>query len=395
MFKTDTDAINYIEKQIVKRSFDDYLKILKKYQIKIDGLFYIHVTGTNGKGSTINYLSNLIQASNHKVGTFTSPYMISYHDRICINGVAISSTELLRIVNEYEHIIVNEKLSKFEIDVLIMLVYFHEQQVDYAIIEVGIGGKTDKTNVIDANIALITNIGYDHMPSLGTTLLEVTEHKAGIIKKGCTVITTEHNKECLKVIEKTSVKQNAKLIQLEQCENNETSINYKNWTIDLGDVALYQKNNAILALAAFSELSIELDAEVVQSVMKDLLWPGRFEKIIGYDKTIYIDGAHNIDGIKALLKSISSLEGKTIIIFSALKDKDYNEMIKLLNNKYDVYVTVFKDERQIDVQDLSNYDNVFDSFDLAFNQASMNGDNIVITGSLHFISSVRKKLLIA
>lgn len=395
MFKTDTDAINYIEKQIVKRSFDDYLKILKKYQIKIDGLFYIHVTGTNGKGSTINYLSNLIQASNHKVGTFTSPYMISYHDRICINGVAISSTELLRIVNEYEHIIVNEKLSKFEIDVLIMLVYFHEQQVDYAIIEVGIGGKTDKTNVIDANIALITNIGYDHMPSLGTTLLEVTEHKAGIIKKGCTVITTERNKECLKVIEKTSVKQNAKLIQLEQCENNETSINYKNWTIDLGDVALYQKNNAILALAAFSELSIELDAEVVQSVMKDLLWPGRFEKIIGYDKTIYIDGAHNIDGIKALLKSISSLEGKTIIIFSALKDKDYNEMIKLLNNKYDVYVTVFKDERQIDVQDLSNYDNVFDSFDLAFNQASMNGDNIVITGSLHFISSVRKKLLIA
>lgn len=396
MFKTDTEAIYYIEHQIHKRDLSEYKKILEKYHISTSGLKFIHVTGTNGKGSTVSYLRCLLNQAGKKVGTFTSPYLVSYHDRICIDQIPISSEDLLKIVNEYEEIIVGEQLSKFEIDVLIMLIYFQQQKVDYAIVEVGIGGRKDKTNVIASCLSLITNIGYDHMPSLGNTLAEVAYQKAGIIKKNTAVITTIQDQKCLDVVTEEAMKQNAKMVQvtIPKVEHYPICFDYQGiQDIELGNVALYQVQNAVLALEAFSYLGESLSQDKIKEALFNMKWPGRFERFDYQNHVVYIDGAHNIDGIHALHKTLQARKGtKKTIIFSALRDKDYPLMITFLQQYYDVYLTVFEDERKVEIDDLKAYPFVFASFEEAMRQALQQEGEIIITGSLHFISYVRNKL---
>ena len=392
MFQNDQEAISYIESQRVKRSLEDYKKILEKYDIATNELYFIHVTGTNGKGSTVQYLRRLLNAAGKKVGTFTSPYMISYHDRFCIDGEPISSEALLMIANQYESVIVGEKLSKFEIDVLIMLIYFKLKKVDYAIVEVGIGGRYDKTNVIDSKLSLITNIGYDHMPSLGTTLKEVAYHKAGIIKSGSTVITTINQEECLNEIVKEAKDKKATLLMCPRIYHPSLCFSYRGISnIDLGDVAYYQLPNAILALEAFFYLNIPLSEDKIKEALYQLSWPGRFEKIVYKNRDIYIDGAHNRDGIRALKETIQQKRLDPIVIFSALKDKDYKEMISCLSQDFNVIITSFDDERQMDLSEFPNH-KVFPCFEKALNEAFALSKDIVVTGSLHFISAVRKYL---
>lgn len=395
MFATASEAIQYIESQIRKSSFNHFQSLLKEYKVPTDTLKFIHVTGTNGKGSTVNYLRAFLQFANYKVGTFTSPYIIRYHDRICINNIAISDEELLMIVNEYYELIVERQLSKFEIDVLIMLVYFNVHQVDFAIVEVGIGGRFDKTNVITSILSLITNIGHDHIPSLGTTLEEIAYHKAGIIKPGSAVITTETKESCLAVMEEEANKQQAfmKKIVTPHVSSLPLQFTYLRYTIQVDKAPLYQVSNMILAMEAAIYLGVEPSQETLNKVLNETLWPGRFEQMMYQGKEVYIDGAHNIDGIYALEKTIDAYHSKAVIvIFSALRDKDYEHMIASLEKKYQVYLTVFADERKVDFEDLKQYSNVYRDVEEALEEAILKDAMIVITGSLHFISYVRKTL---
>ena len=396
MFKTAQEAIDYIERQIHKSPLSAYQKILRQHQIPTDTLKFIHVTGTNGKGSTVNYLRSLLNQAGYKVGTFTSPYLISYHDRICIDKLPISDEALLTIVNEHYEWIISEGLSKFEIDVLIMLVYFASQQVDYAIVEVGIGGRYDKTNVISSCLSLITNIGHDHIPSLGNNLEEIAFQKAGIIKENTAVITTVTQPDCLAVIKKEAELKQAQMMicQPPVVTAYPICFEYRNLPLHLRQTALYQVENVCLALEALLYLKISLTPQQIETAILETSWPGRFEKIAYQGRSIYIDGAHNIDGIMALQKTIDAFKQKeVIIIFSALKDKDYKLMIAELEKHYTVYLTVFADERKVDLNDLKDHAHVFASFDEALNQAMMTDQMIVVTGSLHFISDVRRKLI--
>lgn len=197
MFKTVDEAIHFIESQRAKRSFEDFQKIIERYQIPIDLKNVIHVAGTNGKGSTVTFIKDLLMKQGYHVGTFTSPYIIKHHERISVDGKPISDDDLLRFINQLLPLIQQEHLSMFEIDTLIMLYYFNELDLDYHIIECGIGGLHDKTNVIKSNVAVITNIGYDHQFMLGDTLLEIASHKVGIVKENVPLFTTEQNKEIL------------------------------------------------------------------------------------------------------------------------------------------------------------------------------------------------------
>lgn len=389
MFKTASDAIQFIESRIVKSSFKSYQEKLKKYAIDTNFTRFIHVTGTNGKGSTVNYLSHLLQQADFRVGTFTSPYMVSYHDRICINDMPISDEDLLEIVNQYYEMINNENLSKFEIDVLIMLVYFKKKKIDYGIIEVGIGGLNDKTNVIYSIMSLITNVGYDHMPSLGTTLQEVCRQKAGIIKKNSIVLTTVEELDLLNIISEVSNEKNAKMVQVVLPEVHQFPIqfDYLGYRINLNNQALYQINNFCLALSALKSLGVSLSQEQVNDAINLSRWPGRFEMI---NDRVIIDGAHNINGIEALCKTLKAKNEPFTIIFSALKDKDYPLMIEKLSQHYLVYLTVFEDERQIDLDLLKGYPYVFKNFQDACRSALALDQKIVFTGSLHFISEVRR-----
>lgn len=380
MFNDIKSAINYIESRRVKRTFEQFQDIVYRYKFNVSQKNMIHVAGTNGKGSTVNYIKEILMSHGYTVGTFTSPYMIVHNDRICVNGKMIDDDKLLLIINELEEIIERENLSMFEIDVLIMLRYFDELDLDYRIIETGIGGLYDKTNVIDSICSVITNIGYDHQFMLGDSLDKIAKHKAGIIKFNKPCFTTENNQELIQIFKQICNEKNS---QLYLCStdnfNYPYNFSYLSNNYQLLKGGSYQVKNALLAINVCDYL-IDLDTNLVQKALNNFCFPGRFEKI----GNIYLDGAHNIDGIMALKQTLYDQKINDVgIIFCALGDKDEVEMLKLLDD-YPIYLASFEDERLN--SSALNYRLVLD-------QVIGKYQNIVFTGSLHFISEVRKYLV--
>ena len=381
MFDEIKEALAYIEAKRTKRTLTQFKETIKKYRFNVHQKNMIHLAGTNGKGSTTNFIKDILVAHGYRVGTFTSPYLICHNDRICINGQMISDQRLLEIINSLVEIIETEQLSMFEIDVLIMLRYFDEEDLDFRIIETGIGGLNDKTNVIDSICSVITNIGYDHQFMLGDTLEEIAQHKAGIIKNEQNCFTSEINDKLLKIFEAAASKTDSQVIRAKfTCDYQypyHFTCNSHEYRLKQG--GSYQVSNAALAITVCDHL-IDLDPYLVQQALDAFSWPGRFEQF----GKIYLDGAHNIDGIKALVKTLHDQQIKhPLIIFSALGDKDIDAMKSLLA-EYPLLQATFDDERStlvgLDFKEAikANYDRY---------------DHIVITGSLHFISVVRKYLL--
>ncbi len=381
MFKDVNEAIAYVEKKVNKKTVDEYKEIMNRHHLSLQVPHIVHVTGTNGKGSTIHYLSEILIKKGYRVGTFTSPYLISYHDRFCINGIPIDDKNLLDIIQEYQELIEEEKLSKFEIDILIMIVYFNRENLDYALVEVGIGGLEDKTNIISGELEIITNIGHDHMPRLGNTLLDVCKHKAGIIKENTQVVSGVTQMDCRQYIK-----------EIAQLRNSTVTFVDAVYPFNYGHLAIYQQRNITLACLAAKKLGIDISVEEVQEVIDSTFWKGRFETFTYQGREIIIDGAHNKDGIEALLETLLARKQRYTIIFSALRDKDYPLMIAMLERYYDVYVTVFEDERRMNLEDLSSFKHTYASFQEALEEAMKEPYPIVMTGSLHFISYVRKFL---
>lgn len=380
MFDNIKEAVDYIESKRVKRSFEQFQEIVNKYHFNLNQKNMIHVAGTNGKGSTTNFIKEILMKHGYTVGTFTSPYMLVHNDRICINGEMISDSKLLEIINGLIDIIEIEKLSMFEIDVLIMLRYFNECDLDYRIIETGIGGLNDKTNVIDSICSVITNIGYDHQFMLGDTLEEIALQKAGIIKtcKPCYIV--KQRNQINDIFNRVCEINNSKLhiVEIDNITKYPYVFNCLDHIYKLENCGSYQINNASLAITVCNDL-IELDNDLVQVALDDFSWPGRFERF----GNIYLDGAHNIDGILALIQTLKDQKLEdVVIVFSALGDKDISEMLELLKD-YPVIQASFEDERlKSDALDFKD----------VFNQVQGNYKNIVVTGSLHFISAVRKYL---
>lgn len=381
MFKDIKSALAYIESRRTKRSLKQFKETIKKYDFNIHQKNMIHIAGTNGKGSTTNFIKNILIEHGYQVGTFTSPYLICHNDRICINGKMIDDERLLKIINSLFEIIDTEQLSMFEIDILIMLRYFDEETLDYRIIETGIGGLNDKTNVIDSVCSAITNIGYDHQFMLGDTLEQIAFQKAGIIKENQICFTSETNDELVKIFQTTAQVKNSHIIKTTvECDYQYPYMfSCLGHSYHLSNCGSYQVNNATLAITLCNHL-IKLDPDRVQVALDSFSWPGRFEKIGKF----YLDGAHNIDGIRALVKTLDDQKIKNpLIIFSALGDKDVDEMKSLLS-RYPLIQATFLDERlQLHGADFKEViqDNL--------NQY----DNLIITGSLHFISAVRKYIL--
>lgn len=380
MFNDIKEAIEYIESKRTKRTFKQFQEIVNKYDFNVHQKNMIHIAGTNGKGSTTNFIKEILMKHGFTVGTFTSPYMIVHNDRICINGEMISDYQLLKIINELVEIIETERLSMFEIDVLIMLRYFDEQNLDYRIIETGIGGLHDKTNVIDSISSVITNIGYDHQFMLGDTLEEIALQKAGIIKTCKPCYTTKQSAKIIDVFEQVCKNKGSQLhvVEVDDVSDYPYYFNCLNHVYKLVDCGSYQVKNAMLAITVCNDL-IELDSKLVQEALEHFKWPGRFERFAN----IYLDGAHNIDGILALLQTLKDqrLED-VVIIFSALGDKDIDKMLELLKD-YPVVQASFEDER---------LKSKAPDFKDVLNQVQGKYKNIIVTGSLHFISAVRKYL---
>ena len=383
-------------------SLDHFKALLESLGNPQHQLKTVHIAGTNGKGSTTNYLRAILQASGLRVGTFTSPHLEVHNDRIRINDVYISDEQLLYYGNRFAELIEENNLSMFEIDTLIAIQYFLDQDVDIALFEVGLGGRLDATNVIIPMISLITTIGFDHMDILGDTLALISTEKAGIVKEGVPLYTSEDKPECLDVFKQICIERNAKFNTIKEAQNIELKhgirFNYDNLSIHLNTSALYQVKNASLAIEGARYLSnyFEINDDDIINGLKDTQWKGRFE-LVSTNPHIIIDGAHNTHGVSALVESARYLPKPLVIVFSALRDKETDAMLDdLLSIADEVIVTEFEFYRAASLEMLKhgnvlaiqdNHEAIRKGIAL-----SLNG-TCLITGSLYFISQVRQMIL--
>ena len=371
----------------------------------------IHVTGTNGKGSTIAFMRELFVAHGKTVGTFTSPHIVSIHDRICINGEPISDTDFIRLADkvkamEQRLLETHDQLSFFELLTLIALLYFKEQKVDLVLLEVGIGGLLDTTNVVTGEIAIITSIGLDHQETLGDSLTAIAEQKAGIFKPGKSAVITNLASEAQLVCQRTATDLGVSLYQA----NKDFSFQNGNFSSSLADLSrlklglegTYQEENAALALQAFllfmAQRDEKVDQEAVRAALQATKWAGRLEAVTEY---IYLDGAHNLPALERLVEFIQEKiqQGyQPQILFGALKRKDYSGMLTYLTEHLPdvaLYVTSFDYQGSLEEQDFGDYRSIASYRDFIDNFESSAGeqDLLFVTGSLYFISEVRACLM--
>ena len=285
----------------------------------------IHVAGTNGKGSTCKTVNQILiehfKNTDKKIGLFTSPHLFSYCERIKINNVDIKEEIFDRLVNDIDNFAKNNniELSEFELITAVALHYFYIQKVDYVILEVGLGGKYDATNVVNPIITAITTIDLDHTERLGDTIGKIALQKAGIIKKDVPIVISKDNKG-LEVIKKVAELNNSKVIEVDK-----NDVHY-----NLNLLGEHQKENTALALAIVKNIGLDIKEETIKKALNDVNWKFRLE----YDKNknILIDGAHNPSGIKALRDFLDKnfKDKKKIFLFGCLKNKDYKTMLDIL-----------------------------------------------------------------
>ena len=371
----------------------------------------IHVTGTNGKGSTIAFMRELFVVHGKKVGTFTSPHIISIHDRICINGQPIADEDFIRIANQVKEmektlLETHDHLSFFELLTLIALLYFKEQEVDLVLLEVGIGGLLDTTNVVTGEIAVITSIGLDHQETLGESLEEIAGQKAGIFKSGKKAVIAKLSPEAELVCQSKARELDVDLYQTGQdftLKAGDFSSSLASFSqLEIGLEGIYQQENAALALQTFllfmASREEGVEGELVRQALKETHWAGRLERIRPH---IYLDGAHNLPALSRLVEFIQEKiqQGFQVqILFGALKRKDYQGMLGYLTEQLpqvELKVTGFDYQGSLEESDVSGYKLVdsYRDFIREFEEMANDQDLLFVTGSLYFISEVRAGLV--
>ncbi|MCJ1656179.1 bifunctional folylpolyglutamate synthase/dihydrofolate synthase [Staphylococcus sp. NRL 16/872] len=385
---------------------------LNNPQLNIRG---IHVGGTNGKGSTVAYLRAALVENGYEVGTFTSPFIETFNERISLNGHPITNDEIVELVERVKP--VSEALeqetelggaTEFEIITTMMFLYFGEiHPVDFVIVEAGLGIKNDSTNVFKPIISILTSIGLDHTDILGNTYLDIAKDKGAIIKPNTPVIYAVKNEEALKYIRDLAENNDAKPMELDReivvlSQEDEFTYRYKDYeleTIILNMLGDHQKENAALAITALIELNeenvIELDFNKMIDAIESVSWTGRIEQV-KENPLIIIDGAHNNESVEALIDTIKNYYGtKMDILFSAIKGKPVSGMLnKLSEVAKTIYFTEFDFPKALSKEELAesvNTDNIqfIDNYVEFINQYE--GDGLLITGSLYFISEVKAK----
>lgn len=427
MFTTYEEALNWIH---ATRTFGKKPG-LKRMEWMLSQVNYperkfksIHIAGTNGKGSTLAFLRNMLEANGQIVGTYTSPYIETFNERISVNGEPLPDNEILRLANSVYPLAKGlEKTalggpSEFEIITMMMLIYFGEGRADVVLIEVGIGGLVDSTNVITPIVSVITTIGMDHMQLLGDILPEIALNKAGIIKVGVPVVTGKIKDEALKVIERKAEEQNSLLLKYDQDFFVTKWQTLPTWgeqfvfeddfirlsPIQIGMLGYHQVENAAVAIEALRvyshETGLAVNHEKILSGLKQTFWPGRMEKI-NDQPLLVLDGAHNEHAMDTLAKTIKKnfAQQDIYIIMAVMQDKNSQEMIDILEtipNSY-LILTSFDYPRAATPEELKKLtvrngiviDHWQEALVASINESDGNGV-VIVTGSLYFISEVRE-----
>ena len=376
----------------------------------------IHVTGTNGKGSTIAMLSSLFVHHGQKVGAFVSPHLIDYTDRFLINGEAMSEEEFeivgnlvqqaeTKLIDEYE------PLSFFEIMTAMALVYFSRKKVEVALLEVGIGGLLDTTNIVHSTMSVITSIGMDHEEMLGNTIEEIAIQKTGIFKQNQAVVLGNLPTEALKVAEVVGKAYNCDIHQFERefnIEPFEEGLIFKrsDFQIHIPYLNLkgkYQLENAAVALECFlrfeKTFQLPVRESAIQESFQTVTWPGRME-VVQQSPKVVLDGAHNVHALKRFVETVKQYGengSQQTILFSALKRKHYKEMVDYLRKELPearLVVTTFDYVGAIEKTDYPSSEVEFvedaQQFIEEYLIQASSKETLWITGSLYFISFMRK-----
>ena len=375
------------------------LKLIGNPQDKIK---IIHVAGTNGKGSVSSILANILKCAGYKTGLYTSPHLVEYTERIKINNIDISKEDFASYIERICTIAEkkNIHLTEFEILTAIAFKYFADNKVKIAVIETGLGGRFDATNVCKKPIlSIITSISLDHTDRLGNTIEKIAFEKAGIIKPKSTIIT-EISNQGFKVIKNAAEEKKAKLI----IATNYVNMNYENGNnyVSIEDIkcefpllGLYQKANLSIVLQAVEFLKIKTEA-VIEG-LKTAKWPARLEFI--KDKNLLIDGAHNPDAAKELKKSLDYYfnNQKRIFLYSTLNTKDYKEIAKILFNEDDeIYFYEFNNKNAISFEEYKNNNpqlrNIKQFRKNQLKEFILKPELKIITGSLYMIGELYNEL---
>ena len=372
----------------------------------------VHIVGTNGKGSTTSYLQNILTKSGYQVGTFTSPYITRFNERISINGTEIPDKDLISLVakaqvllNDLEEHTDFDRPTEFELVTLLMFLYFDLKQVDMAIIEAGIGGRLDSTNVLSPELAICTSIGFDHTETLGNSLLDIANHKAGVMRENTPILLGRVSAEVEHFFNQKSYDLQAPLaiidreIQLLPKDNQTIQISYDHWespNLKLPMLGQHQENNAGLAVTAahiLAQTFSKITDKSIQEGIEETHWPGRSEWI---GNNIYLDGAHNPQGIASLKQVLKDnfANRRVHILFAGLRRKPLADLLEELKD-YDITVTSFDFFEALPLDDYpKDFKRAADYRDWLAQAESANSDDLfVVTGSLYFISEVRNHLI--
>ena len=386
-----TEALDYYVKTpaFLSNSGNDALLTLLEYLgDPQDKLKYIHVAGTNGKGSVCVMLAKAYEKAGYRTGLYTSPYIDVFNERIRINGENISDDELVSYTERIKSAIekLHIELTAFAKITACAFLYFCEKKCDIVILETGLGGRLDATNVIKRPIlSIITKIGLDHTEYLGNTLTEIASEKCGIIKNGVPVLTTKaQNTEALSEIEKNAKKKGSRLLLAEKsCE------------LPLGLQGEYQKQNAAIAEKALDFLGF--DKDIIKEAFKESTNPARFEFL---SDNLLIDGAHNPDGISALLESLKSLSRPVRFVIAMMRDKNYAESARLIyGSGARITVTQLDNPRCLSANELLKcFPNaeIDENYESAVTKALQNiseNEIVCVAGSLYLASAVRRKFI--
>lgn len=390
-------------------------------------LKFIHVAGTNGKGSTTSMISKILMEGGYKVGMYTSPFLEEFEERIQINNNNIAKKELASLITEIK-VVVDKVIeegynhpTEFEIITVLMFLYFKRERVDFGVVEVGLGGRLDSTNVINPLLSVIMSISKDHEGILGNTLTEIAKEKAGIIKAGVPVVMYPQKDEVLNVIKERCSETKSELIVIDENSCKLVDINkselysvistkFENEEVKfnlslLGDHQVLNASVAIKVIESLNQRTVtSISKDCIESALRSVTWMGRFE-VISKNPLVIIDGAHNPQGIEMLCHNLRKYFdfNDMYLIMGVLKDKDVEDMLSNISSMAKEIVTLTpnspralsSDELRNKIIQYNSNCNAGQNYKKAYNDVynkANEDDLILVCGSLYMIGDFRKQI---
>ncbi len=392
-------------------NISNFLEFLGNPQNKLNT---IHIAGSNGKGSTASFVASILMEFGYKVGLYTSPHFVRYNERIKINDVQIPDDYVAKFVGDCVDYIDEHELTFFEVTTAIAFKYFYEQKVDYAVIETGLGGRLDATNVIQPLAVAITSISLEHTNILGSTIKEIAGEKAAIIKNPAKVFTGRMPSDAEKVIEEKCKTENCSWFRIEDYINMQgTTLELYTEELEVDDWSMplkgeYQKYNAALAALIIDKTLLKDDYKTIskgiKNVIKNTGLQGRFE-YFSTNPDIIFDSAHNPEGIENFLKEFSKeikKYKKRVLLFGVMRDKSISEMLLKLSGSFDeIRVTQINYDRSCKVEDLQKIADElnisvipeYNPIEYIQNFKKINSqDCLVVLGSMYLLGEVKSVL---